>query len=67
MKILLKLMKKLHWSALIIIVMCLLILGGLSYLSMINNVAVPSNLVAVLSSIISLLIGYSAGRSEQDG
>jgi len=57
-------MKQLHWSVLLIIVLAVLILGGLSYLGMTTNVEIPSNIVAVLSSLISLLIGYSAGRGD---
>lgn len=59
-------MRKLHWSVVFIVVISLLILAGLGYVGMTSNVEVPSNIVAVLSSLISLLIGYSAGRGEEE-
>ena len=60
-------MKKIHWSVLLIIIFCLAILGILGYIGMTTSQEIPSNIIAVLASVISGLIGYSAGKGEEDG
>ena len=57
-------MKKLHKSVVIIILVSLGILAYLGYVGMTTDKEIPSNIIAVLSSVISGLIGYSAGRSD---
>jgi len=57
-------MKKIHGSVLVIILFSLAIIAILGFISMKSNphIDVPSNIIAVLSSLISLLIGYAAGK-----
>lgn len=62
--LLINLMKKLHWTVFGIIIACIAAIVFLGYISMTTATEIPSNIVLVLASIASSLIGYGVGKSE---
>ena len=61
----LNIMKKLHWSVLLIIILCIAFIGGMGCISMYTGKEMPQALITTLSSIIFALIGYGVGKSEE--
>ena len=62
--LLIKNMKKLHWSIFAIIFICIIMIGGLAILNMVYNKEIPAGITTTLSSIIFALIGYGVGKNE---
>lgn len=57
-------MKKIHWSLLLILLLCIVIIGIIVVGTMFFNKPVPDSLLTAISSIIFALIGYSAGKDQ---
>lgn len=58
-------MKQLHWSVLLIIILCIFFIGTMGVCNMLWGKEIPQALLTTLSSIIFALIGYGVGKSEE--
>ena len=62
--IFLRIMNKLHWSVLMVIISCIGILGYLGYIQMVTGKEIPPSLITTFASVIFALVGYGVGKSE---
>ncbi len=58
-------MLKIHWSSLVVLVICVIGVLFLLYQSMVSGKSIPEGGIAFFASIASWIIGYSAGSSGE--
>jgi hypothetical protein len=58
-------MMKLHWTILFVVVLCIVGILFLVYQSMAFGKSMPEGALALLSSIVTGIIGYESGQGNQ--